>query len=393
MASPQRAPPARPAPRPSPAGTPTSIGSATCRPIDATLIDEVDRAGLRGRGGAGFPTAVKLAAVKRSAAGTGLARRRRPIVVANGTEGEPLSKKDRVLLVHAPHLVIDGAVAAALAVGADEAVICVDRHRANAVTRRRACPGGARAGRCRPRRRESRRRTPARYVTGEETALVRYLNGGDAKPAFVPPRPFERGVDGRPTLVDNVETLADLALIARFGAPWWRTVGTMDDPGSLLVTASGGVAQPGVYELPFGVQAPVGARARRGRAGRGRARRRLLRHVAGPRGRGHAAPEPGRPPALRRPHRLRHRCCALPTAACPLAELANVAAWLAGESAGPVRPVPLRAARHRRARSLTSPPADGSTTPSTTSAAGCRWSSAAAPARCPTAPPASSPPG
>ena len=72
---------------------------------------------------------------------------------------------------------------------------------------------------------------PAHYVTGEESALVHWLNGGDSKPTKVPPRPFERGVAGRPTLVDNVETLAHLALITRFGSTWWRSMGTGEDPG------------------------------------------------------------------------------------------------------------------------------------------------------------------
>ncbi len=93
--------------------------------------------------------------------------------------------------------------------------------------------------------------TPARYIAGEETALVNWLNGNDAKPTFTPPRPFERGVARRPTLVDNVETLAHVALIERFGAEWWRSTGTESDPGTMLVTLSG-VDRPGVYEVPLG---------------------------------------------------------------------------------------------------------------------------------------------
>jgi NADH:ubiquinone oxidoreductase subunit F (NADH-binding) len=95
---------------------------------------------------------------------------------------------------------------------------------------------------------------PARYVAGEETAVVHWLNGGPAKPTTTPPRPFERGVGGRPTLIQNVETLAHLALIARFGASWFRGVGTADDPGSLLVSVSGAVTRPAVLEVPLGVR-------------------------------------------------------------------------------------------------------------------------------------------
>ncbi|MGZ4419592.1 MAG: NADH-ubiquinone oxidoreductase-F iron-sulfur binding region domain-containing protein, partial [Gaiellaceae bacterium] len=93
---------------------------------------------------------------------------------------------------------------------------------------------------------------PDRFVAGEETALVQFLNGGPALPTFTPPRPYERGVDGAPTVVLNVETLAHLALIARFGAPWFRTMGTPDEPGSALVTVSGAVRTPGVYEIELG---------------------------------------------------------------------------------------------------------------------------------------------
>ncbi len=207
------------------------------------LIDEVERAGLRGRGGATFPTYRKLAAVS-----TG----RRPIVVANGTEGEPASVKDKTLLVSAPHLVLDGVSIAADTVGAVEAVICVDRSDAastKALSRALSDRAAVQADRVGIRLEA----TPSRYVTGEESALVHWLNGGDAKPTFVPPRPFERGVAGRPTLVNNVETLANLALVARYGSGWFRSLGTTEDPGTVLVSIVGNVARPGVYEFPFGI--------------------------------------------------------------------------------------------------------------------------------------------
>jgi NADH:ubiquinone oxidoreductase subunit F (NADH-binding) len=94
---------------------------------------------------------------------------------------------------------------------------------------------------------------PDRFVAGEESALVNFVNGGDAKPTFTPPRPFERGVDGRPTLVQNVETLANLGLIARYGARWFRSAGTDAEPGAVLVTMAGAVNRPGVVEVEFGV--------------------------------------------------------------------------------------------------------------------------------------------
>jgi NADH:ubiquinone oxidoreductase subunit F (NADH-binding) len=95
---------------------------------------------------------------------------------------------------------------------------------------------------------------PRGFVAGEETALVRSLNGGPAKPSFTPPRPFERGIGGAPTFVSNVETLAHLALIARFGGDWFRELGTPAEPGSVLTTLSGAVRRPGVYEVALGTR-------------------------------------------------------------------------------------------------------------------------------------------
>ncbi len=207
-----------------------------------SLIAWADAAGLRGRGGSRFPTAVKLAAV---------ARRRRTVVVVNATEGEPVSIKDKALLHQAPHLVLDGAAVAAAAVGAREIVVAVERSEVSTVEATLAAVQERRHARLErvPVRVEG---TPSRYVAGEETALIHWLNGGEAKPTRVPPRPFERGVAGRPTLVDNAETLAHLALIARYGPEWYRRVGTADDPGTTLLTVTGAVSHPGVYEVAGG---------------------------------------------------------------------------------------------------------------------------------------------
>jgi NADH:ubiquinone oxidoreductase subunit F (NADH-binding) len=211
-------------------------------PEGPVSIREVERAGLRGRGGAFFPTERKLESV---------ASGRFPIVVANGTEGEPASLKDKTLLASAPHLVFDGINAAAATVGAQEAILCVDRSATQTVraVHRAASERAAARADAVDIRIET---TPARYVAGEESALVHWLNGGDAKPIFVPPRPFEKGVRGRRTLVNNVETLAQLALIARFGAGWFRSLGTADDPGTALVTVAGDASRPGVYEAEYG---------------------------------------------------------------------------------------------------------------------------------------------
>jgi NADH:ubiquinone oxidoreductase subunit F (NADH-binding) len=212
-----------------------------------SLLDAAEGSRLRGRGGAGFPTALKLRAV---ANGRGT-----KVVLANGVEGEPLSGKDKVLLRYVPHLVLDGVEVAAHAVGADQAIVAVSQSAAavelavleNAVRER----GG-------PNRVEIRFSVvPDSFVAGEETALINAVGGGPQRPTATPPRPFERGVYGRPTLVQNVETLAQLALIARHGPDWFRQVGTRDEPGSTLVTLSGSVKRPGVYEVALGTPLPA----------------------------------------------------------------------------------------------------------------------------------------
>jgi len=206
---------------------------ATFGPLAAPdgLVELVEAAGLKGRGGAAFPTAAKLAVV---------AARRGAVVVANGAEGEPASRKDRALLRVAPHLVLDGAALAAGAVGARTAVLAVST----------GCPELQAAVRERQAARLDRVSfelaiVPDAFVAGEETALLRALEGAPAKPTLKPPYPFDRGLGGRPTLVQNVETLAHIALIARFGPEWFGE-------GTALVTLGGAVAQAGVHEIALG---------------------------------------------------------------------------------------------------------------------------------------------
>ena len=206
------------------------------------LIEMVARSGLRGRGGADFPTATKLRAVAVAA------RRGGSVLVVNGSETEPASAKDRLLLARLPHLVLDGASLAARTIGAREAVIKIG----DGTPAVRRALGAAVAARSGDPVKFQIATGPEGYVTGEETAVVHYLDRGVAKPTFVPPRPFERGLRGRPTLIQNPETLSQIALIARFGADWFRELGSDADPGSALVTISGAVANPGVYELAFG---------------------------------------------------------------------------------------------------------------------------------------------
>jgi NADH:ubiquinone oxidoreductase subunit F (NADH-binding) len=208
------------------------------------LIDLIDEAALRGRGGAGYPTARKWAAARERSRGSA-------VVVANGAETEPLSAKDRTLMTSRPHLVIDGALLAAEAVNAGRVVLYINRAHNNAAAAISRAIDERRAVRDLPVS-LSVVRGPHRYVAGEESAAIAHLNGGAARPTLVPPRPFEKGVDGRPTVVQNVETLAHAALIARHGPEPYRRAGVDDATGTVLVTMAAAIHSPGVYELAGG---------------------------------------------------------------------------------------------------------------------------------------------
>lgn len=207
------------------------------------LLDAVEAAGLTGRGGAAFPSHVKMRGV--------LAGPSPRIVVGNGAEGEPASDKDKTLLDANPHLVLDGLQLAARIIRAERAFLYVhDEPRVmSAVTRALAerRPAGhddydvELVG------------APPAFVSGEESAVVSRMSGGAAIPRSKPPRVFEAGAFGRPTLVQNVETLAHLAVIARDGVDRFRSVGPPSQPGTMLFTVSGAVRWPGVVEAPVGV--------------------------------------------------------------------------------------------------------------------------------------------
>ncbi len=294
------------------------------------LIELVEAAGLCGRGGAGFPLATKLRAVagaSRSPLGG------RPVVVVNGAEGEPASAKDRTLLRSLPHLVLDGALLAAATVGAHEILLGVCESAPSALD---AC-ALALAERGAPRRGVPTVQlvaVPSRYVAGQESALVSLLGGGAPLPTFTPPRPSARGVRGRPTLVSNVETLAHLALLARHGPDWFRELGTPAQPGSALVTLSGPVAFPGVYELEHG--SPLTALLDAAEGATAPLRAVLLGGYAGT----WLDASLLRGVALSDEHLAPHGATLgagvvvlLSATACPVAEMARLVRWLAGQSA------------------------------------------------------------
>jgi NADH:ubiquinone oxidoreductase subunit F (NADH-binding) len=195
----------------------------------SSFIDVLVRSGLSGRGGAAYPAGQKWRSVAAQSNGTA-------VVIVNGAEGEPRSLKDRLLMTKRPHLILDGASLAARAVRARQVVLYIgEEHRAARESMARALA---------ERTDEERRlvRTvgaPARYVAGASSAAVHLVDDGIATPTTAPPSAHERGVDGAPTLVQNVETLAQVALIARTGS----------STGTLLVTVAGGVFRPGVLEI------------------------------------------------------------------------------------------------------------------------------------------------
>jgi NADH:ubiquinone oxidoreductase subunit F (NADH-binding) len=233
----------------------------------AAVIDEVEASGLRGRGGAGFPTGVKWRTVAEFEAAVLPAT-----VVVNGAEGEPGTFKDRTLLRTNPYSVVEGAVIAALAVGADRVIVAVKE----TFTRERSLLEAAIA--------EVRARTdwfddvavgvvtgPSEYLFGEETALLEVLDGRPPFPRVAPP--YRRGIDdlGRdpgyaagtemarpgpggspPVLANNVETMANVPAVLAEGADWFRSLGTPESPGTLLVTVSGATSRHGVAEFEMG---------------------------------------------------------------------------------------------------------------------------------------------
>ncbi|WP_032405218.1 NADH-ubiquinone oxidoreductase-F iron-sulfur binding region domain-containing protein [Rhodococcoides fascians] len=207
-------------------------------PADEALVDAVVRSGLLGHGGAAFPTGAKM----RSISG------RKPVLIANAAEGEPLSGKDSVLLDRSAHLVLDGIAATASAIRSSDCYLYAPPDHVDAIRRL-----------VDERRRTGWDRTAVQvissapgFVSGEKSAVISAIEGGPALPRDKKTHAAVAGVRGRPTLVLNVETLAHIALIERWGPQWFRSRGTASEPGTMLVTYSGSVRRPGVAEVPLG---------------------------------------------------------------------------------------------------------------------------------------------
>ncbi len=219
----------------------------------AEVVDTLRRSGLRGRGGAGYPTGLKWATV---AAMPG----EHKVVVCNADEGDPGAFMDRSVLEGDPHRVLEGMAIAAHAVGADQGFIYVRAEYQLAIARLRQAIEQAhqwqRLGQQLFGTRFSftveLRVGAGAYVCGEETALIRSIEGGRGTPRPRPPYPAERGVGGLPTLINNVETFANVVPILREGADWFAAIGTAGSTGTKVFSLTGNVRRGGLVEVPMG---------------------------------------------------------------------------------------------------------------------------------------------
>lgn len=267
--------------------------------------------GLRGRGGAAFPVALKL---------KDLPARGVEAVVVNGSESEPASRKDRLLLTQSPHLVLDGAVGLAHALRAPHVLIAV--HDAAAATSLRQALM----------ERDDRlaievQETPGRFVAGEARAVLSVLEGGTAVPPGRRVLPTRKGYHRRPTFLSNVETFAQLAVLARLGSRGFSNTGLISEPGTQLLTIGGAVQRPGVIEAPTGVPLETVlqyAGAEPGPVLLGGYHGRWLSTTEGV--------------TLQRPEVSAGIILALGSDTCPLGEVTRIAEWLRGQSAGQCGP-------------------------------------------------------
>ena len=293
-----------------------------------TMAEQVD---LRGQGGAAFPFARKLRAVMTNAAANDVA----PIVVVNGTEGEPASIKDKMLMIRSPYLILSGAALVAEAIGADEILVGVA---GNELANRSV--EAAIAGEPGLRKMAKVVQMPDRFISGESGALVRGINGKKPVPPGRKVLASDYGVGDLPTLLSNASTFAQLAVLALLGPERFAAVGTPEEPGTVLLSVGGSATQPAVVEVPAGTplaavldicQAPAGDGVLVGgyhgmwlpasTAYVVPASREGLASVGGTLGSGIVLP--------------------LGDGTCPLGEVSRIASYLAGESAGQCGPCKL----------------------------------------------------
>src|SRR5215475_4324153 len=213
-------------------------------PIERDILQEVIGSGLQGRGGAGFPVGKKWTIAREAPA-------EERYVVCNAGEDEPGSFKDRVLIEHRPHLVLEGMILAARAIKASEAFLYLNEtytvchNRFDQAIREAAAAGYLNGLKL------TIHRAPTVYVAGEDSAVLEVLEGKEPKPRQKPPYPATAGLFGKPTIVNNVETLANVPRIVRQGADWFRKYGSEQSPGTMLFCLGDEMNNPGVFELPL----------------------------------------------------------------------------------------------------------------------------------------------
>jgi NADH-quinone oxidoreductase subunit F len=215
------------------------------------VTEQIARAGLRGRGGAGFPTATKWRGVRETAEHAG----GRLTLVANAAEGEPGTYKDRVLIEQQPYAFLEGICIALHASGADRAFIGIKEKFTGPVRRLEEALTEIRSAGWPGADRVEIVGGPDAYLFGEETGMLEVIEGKLPMPRLV--RPFEQGLNAtttvpNPTIVNNVETLSHVPRILANGPEWFREAGTGESPGTMVFTVVGDVADAGVYELPLG---------------------------------------------------------------------------------------------------------------------------------------------
>ncbi len=231
-----------------------ALGRALTGQTPAEVLSQIEASGLRGRGGAGFPTGRKLRLVAQ-------AEGEEKYIVCNADESEPGTFKDRLLMESDPHALVEAMAIAGYAVGAHTGFVYIRGEYRLAYARLEKAIQQARASRLLGPGLFGTRfgfdvhlhAGAGAYICGEETALLESLEGRRGEPRSRPPYPVTRGLWGQPTAVINVETLANIPPIVRHGAAWYRTFGTPSSPGTKLYTLMGNVNVTGLIEVPMGI--------------------------------------------------------------------------------------------------------------------------------------------
>jgi len=218
------------------------------------VVSEISNSGLRGRGGGGYPTGLKWATVAKMPEG-------QKYIICNGDEGDPGAFMDRSVLESDPHLVLEGMAIAGYAVGANHGYIYVRAEYPLAIKRlQKAIQQAKKYGLMGSQIFDSPfdfkvdiRIGAGAFVCGEETALIQSIEGGRGNPVPRPPYPAQKGLYGCPTLINNVETLANIAHIIREGSEWYASIGTENSKGTKIFALTGNIRNNGLIEVPMGI--------------------------------------------------------------------------------------------------------------------------------------------